>query len=126
MWKIWKFSIQNIWDNIFFKNFIVKTAKIGLVSQWYQRDMKKLKGRKIKIYKKLHMKSIKNDIFIIAIDELLILKVGIFLLFALKDKQFLLMPFSAKNWKMPTLKINNASILIINMSFFVLYICNFL
>ena len=84
MWKIWKFSIQNIWDNIFFKNVIVKTEKIGVVSQWYQRDIKKLKSRKIKICKKLYMKSTKNDIFFIKIDKLLILKVGIFLFFALK------------------------------------------
>ena len=88
MWKIWKFGIQNIWDNIFFKNFIVKTTKIVVVSQWYQRDIKKLKSRKIEIYKKLHMKSTKNDMFIIKIDKLLIFKVGIFALKGI-NKNFL-------------------------------------
>ena len=42
---------------------------------------------------------------------------------AFRVKKFLLMPFSAK---MQTLKINNLSILIMNISFYVLFICNFL
>ena len=81
-----------------------------MVSQWYQRDIKKLKGRKIKIYKKLHMKSTKNDIFINKIDKLLILKVGIFLFFALKGINKNCLSFSAKKGKMPTLRINNLSV----------------
>ena len=106
----------------FFQNFFRQTAEIRVISQWYLRDIKKLKGHKIKIHKKLHMKSTKNDIFINNIDELLILKSGHFSPFpSLID-----WPSVIKREKCPLLRINNSSILLINMSFFVLFVCIFL
>ena len=68
------------------------------------------------------MISTKNDIFINNIDELLILKSGHFSLFITEGQSIR----EGKGEKYPLLRIIISSILLINMSFFVLFICNFL